>query len=391
MRNLVHDGAMPDLVFSDVDVLVAGEKPPEDIAMHAGLLCRPGDGLRRVNCQGYAVLPGLIDAHGDGFERHLAPRRGAVRDLGEGLRAVDAELAANGITTAVLAQFWSWEGGMRGPDFARDLAAAFSEAAPELVTRMILQLRLEICTDEGLAAAEEFITQAGIRYVVFNDHLPHEALSQNKKPPRLTGQALKAGRAPDAHLKMLQRLHAMEPAVRANLPALCARLRAIGVRMGSHDDATPTGRRWYRDAGARIAEFPETAETAHAARDGGDGIILGAPNLVRGGSHKGNLSAAEMVEAGLCDALASDYHYPSLRLAAFRLIQDGYSQEEAWDLVSSGPARLLGLKDRGHLRPGACADLVVIARHTRRVEATFVGGRVSYAGGGFAERLMEAA
>lgn len=382
---------MPDLIFSDAGALGPGASQVTDLAMRDGRLCAPAHDMRRVDCRGYAVQPGLVDAHGDGFERHLAPRRGAMNDLVEGLRAVDAELAANGITTAVLAQFWSWEGGMRGPGFARALAAALSDAAPELATRMILQLRLELCTEEGLAAAEAFIAEAGIGYVVFNDHLPHRALAQGKKPPRLTGQALKAGRSPEAHLAMLQRLHALGPEVQAELPELCARLSAAGVRMGSHDDATPAQRRRYRDLGVRIAEFPETAAAAQEARDGGDGIVLGAPNLVRGGSHKGNLGAMEMVQAGLCDALVSDYHYPSLRQAAYRLLDAGYPLDRAWGLISSGPARLLGLQDCGRLLPGSRADLVVIAQDTRRVEATIVGGRISYAAGRFAERLMAAA
>ncbi|MDJ0860056.1 MAG: alpha-D-ribose 1-methylphosphonate 5-triphosphate diphosphatase [Dinoroseobacter sp.] len=382
---------MADLIFSDAGTLAANSAARQEIAIRDGRLCAPEGSLRRVDCRGYAVLPGIVDAHGDGFERHLAPRRGAVSDLREGLLALDAELAANGITTAVLAQFWSWEGGMRGPDFARALAQALAASASQLVTRMVFQLRLELCTDEGLDAAEAFIAAAGVRYVVFNDHLPHSALSRGKQPPRLIGQALKAGRSPETHLEMLHRLHAMGPEVEAALPSLCARLSAAGVRMGSHDDATADRRQRYREMGVQISEFPETEATAKAARDGGDAIVLGAPNLMRGGSHNGNVSAEDMVRAGMCDALASDYHYPSLRQAAYRLLDAGYDPDRAWALVSSGPAGVLGLADRGHFRPGAHADLVVIAQDTRRIEATFVGGRVGYACGMFAERLIAAA
>lgn len=382
---------MPEtLIFDGASALAPALSPPEPLAIRDGCIVAAEPGMPRVRCDGFAVLPGMVDLHGDGFERHLAPRRGAAADLAEGLHAVDAELAANGITTAVLAQFWSWEGGMRGPDFARRLASALHDGRARLRTRMILQLRLETHMDDGFAEAEALIREAGIGYVVFNDHLPHAALAAGKTPPRLTGQALKAGRSPEAHLALLQRMHARGPAVAAELPALCARLAGAGVRLGSHDDPTPERRAWFRGLGVRIAEFPETRAAAEAAHAAGDAVILGAPNVVRGGSHKRNLSAAEMVKAGFCDALVSDYHYPALRQAVFRLIDEGHDPIAAWDLVSARPAAMLGLEARGTLEPGAAADLVVIDTATRQVCATIVGGDVSYAAGAFVSRLMAA-
>jgi alpha-D-ribose 1-methylphosphonate 5-triphosphate diphosphatase len=382
---------VPDLVFINASPLRPAASAPATLAMRGGLICDPDPDLPCVDCDGFAVLPGLVDLHGDGFERHLAPRRGAVSDLREGLRAVDSELAANGITTAVLAQFWSWEGGMRGPDFARALAAALQETATTLNTNMILQLRLETHMEPDLTEAEAFIAEAGIEYVVLNDHLPHAGLAAGRKPPRLTGQALKAGRSPEAHLAMLQRLHAQGPSVSAALPDLCARLSKAGVRLGSHDDPTPERRAVLRNLGVAIAEFPETEATARAAHEAGDAVILGAPNVVRGGSHTGKLRAQDMVEVGLCGALVSDYHYPSLRLAAVRLMEAGTAPQAAWDLVSARPAGLLGFTDRGRLEPGTRADLVVIEVETGRVAATFVGGRVSHLAGAFADRLFGAA
>ena len=126
-----------------------------------------------------------------------------------------------------------------------------------------------------------------------------------------------------------------------------------------------------------------------AARADGAHIVLGAPNVMRGGSHKGNASAIELIAMGLCDALASDYHYPSLWRAALFLAEAGVCDlAAAWGLVSSGPARLLGLADRGALVPGMRADLVVLEAATKRLCATFAGGRVSYLSGDLAERLM---
>ena len=228
-----------------------------------------------------------------------------------------------------------------------------------------------------------------VPYVVFNDHLPHDRLAQGKKPPRLTGQALKAGRNPDAHFELLLDMHARRGDVPAAVEALSAELSEMGVRLGSHDDATAETRAWWRDQGALIAEFPETLEAAEAARLAGDHVILGSPNVVRGGSHKGNASAVELIAMGLCDALASDYHYPSPRRAALMLSKSGILDlAGAWGLISSGPASVLGLTDRGTLEPGKRADLVILDAQTYRVAATLAAGRVSYMSGDIAARFI---
>lgn len=344
---------------------------------------------REVDLSGYMVLPGIVDAHGDGFERHLAPRRGAMKDLAQGLIAAEAELAANGITTATLAQFYSWEGGMRGPEFASRVLDGLAEIRAQVETDLRVQLRFETPMLEAYAAVEDLIAAHGINYVVFNDHLPHEALAKGKRPPRLTGQALRIGRNPEKHLEIMQEMHARREEVGPAVGQLCAVLRDRGVLMGSHDDRTAEERRDWRGRGVGIAEFPETLIAAEEARAGGDRIIMGAPNVVRGGSHNGNASAIEMVMMGLVDALASDYHYPSLRRAAFFLADSGVTDlAGAWRLVSSGPAEVLGLRDRGALMPGLRADLVIVARDSRRICATISGGRISYLSGEVATRFI---
>jgi alpha-D-ribose 1-methylphosphonate 5-triphosphate diphosphatase len=343
---------------------------------------------REIDLSGYRILPGIIDLHGDGFERHVAPRRGAMKQMAEGIRATEAELAANGITTGVLAQFYSWEGGLRGPEFATEVFAGIAEVREHLVTDLIPQLRFEIHLLDAYADLPEQISKWGVPYVVFNDHLPHDRLAEGKKPPRLTGQALKAGRNPEKHFEMLLDLHARKDDVPAALDALCKILDDKGIRIGSHDDHTANDRANWRERGARISEFPETAEAAEAARAAGDHIILGSPNVVRGGSHKGNASALDLITMGLCDALASDYHYPSPRRAALMLEKSGLLPlERAWGLVSSGPARVLGLRDRGTLEANKRADLVILDAQDQ-VAATLSGGCVSYMNGAIAARFL---
>ncbi|MEM6577857.1 MAG: alpha-D-ribose 1-methylphosphonate 5-triphosphate diphosphatase [Pseudomonadota bacterium] len=359
-----------------------------DLSIEGGLIVEQTT-AREVDLTGFMVLPGIVDTHGDGFEKHLAPRRGAMKDIDQGLIAAEAEIASNGITTATLAQFYSWEGGMRGPDFAEKVFAGRAEIADRIGTDLRVQLRFEIGLLDHYNAVLSQIDRHDIHYVVFNDHLPHDEIASGKRPNRLTGQALRVGKNPDRHWADLQAMHAAMADVPAALDRLCAALSDRGLALGSHDDGTPEARAIWRARGVSIAEFPETRIAAEAAHAASEPVILGAPNVVRGGSHQGNASAIELIAMGLCDALASDYHYPSLKRAAFLLSDGGLcSLAEAWALISARPARILGLEDRGTLAPGQRADLVILEAETRDICATLAGGRVTYMKGEVAQRLI---
>lgn len=344
---------------------------------------------RAVDLGGYVILPGIVDAHGDGFERHLAPRRGAMKDMAGGLIATESELAGNGITTAVLAQFYSWEGGLRAPDFAEAMLTALAAVQGRIVSDLHAQLRFETLMFDDYATFENMVARHKVENVVFNDHVQHARLAAGKLPKRLNGTALKSGRSPETLLRLMQELHGRLDALPGMIDGLAARLRARGVRLGSHDDATAQEREAWAARGVRIAEFPETRVAAEAARAGGDAIVLGAPNVMRGGSHNGNVPAHELIAMGLCDALASDYHYPSMRGAALFLVDAGVCDlPTAWGLISAGPAQLLGLEDRGVLVPGKRADFVVLKAETMQLAATVCNGRFSYLSGDVGERFF---
>ena len=374
------------LRLAGAEVLGADGLEARDIAICNGLLKADTD-AREVDLSGYMICPAFVDIHGDGFERHLAPRRGVLKDLGQGLASTDADLASNGIGTAVLAQFFSWEGGMRGTEFAGRFLAAHAKS--EMLTDTRVQLRFETHLLAQYAEFEALVAEYDVPYVVLNDHLPHAALAKGKKPPRLTGQALKSGRSPEAHLALLKELHDQSEAVSSALPGLAGRLKSKGVRLGAHDNETAVQVRGFHEMGASIGEFPVTRPAVQAHRDLGAPVVLGSPNVVRGGSHSGRLSASELVADGLCDALASDYHYPAMKQAVFRLVDDGVvSLETAWALVSSGPAAILGMTDRGAITEGLRADLVILRKDTRQIEATLVGGDITYLAGGAAQRFL---
>lgn len=277
---------------------------------------------------------------------------------------------------------------MRGPDFARRFLADLGRARPDMHTDIKVQLRFETHMLAEYAEVDRLLGAYDIPYLVFNDHLPHDALEKGKRPPRLTGQALKGGRSPEAHLAMMQEMHAARADVPAALRDLAAKAHARGVLIGSHDDATAQTRDDWHAMGVRIAEFPETRAAAERARALGDAIILGAPNVVRGGSHSGNVSAFDLIEAGLCDALASDYHYPAMRQSVLRMMEAGFDLATAWGLVSSGPARVMGWADRGEIIAGARADLVIARAKDLRIEAVMTGGALAMLSGEAAARFI---
>ncbi len=379
---------MIDIEIRNAQVLGPAGFHDAPLFVHGGKVQPGGDG-KPVDLGGFMVLPGIVDVHGDGFERHLAPRRGAMKQMNEGLRAAEAELAANGITTGVLAQFVSWEGGLRGLEFAQQVFAAIAETAPNLVTDLRAQLRFETHQLDLYDELPDLIRDWGVGYVVFNDHLPHDRLAQGRKPPRLVGQALKAARNPDVHFQAMLQMHADAGQVPAALDGLCAALTAMGVCLGSHDDHTQADRQTWNARGVHVAEFPETQAAAEAAKAAGDAVVLGAPNVVRGASHKGNVSAFDLIAMGLCDALASDYHYPSPRRAALMLAKSGVLPfHQAWALVSAGPARVLGLGDRGQLSAGQRADMVILDSQTQQVAATLSAGQISFMSGAIAQRFI---
>ena len=170
-----------------------------------------------------------------------------------------------------------------------------------------------------------------------------------------------------------------EDEVAGTIGRLAAVALSANVPMASHDDESPADRNRYARMGCRISEFPKNEITAQTARDAGQDIVMGAPNVVRGGSHLSAASAAHLVAKDLCTILTSDYYYPSLAQAAFRLVRDGICDlAKAWKLISENPAKAAWLDDRGVLAAGKRADVVLIDDRNRqlpRIVATIAAGK----------------
>jgi alpha-D-ribose 1-methylphosphonate 5-triphosphate diphosphatase len=181
------------------------------------------------------------------------------------------------------------------------------------------------------------------------------------KPQKRSRMVERTGLPDRAFDELVARIAARAHDVPASIARLAGAAREAGIRMLSHDDDTPEMRQGFRAQGITIAEFPVNEETAREAACGGDFIVFGAPNVVRGGSHTGWTRASDMIAKGLCSILASDYYYPAPLLAAFRLAADGILPlPTAWDLISTSPARAAGLVDRGELTAGSRADIILV-------------------------------
>lgn len=381
---------LPPMRLINATILRDGALQTRSVAVADGQITRGP--LPGVDLGGYFILPGIIDLHGDGFERHIAPRPSADFPLPAGLASTDREAAAHGITTAYLAQGWSWEGGLRGPDHAERLFAALDAYRPDALTDLRIQIRAEIhmvdMTERLIAA----VRRHKIGYVIFNDHLDEGLAMQRTSPGDFALWARKAGISTETLHRALLDARDRQAQVPRHLCKLADAFDQLNVVYGSHDDPDGDTRERYRMIGARIAEFPTTRSAAVVARAMDCPVVMGAPNVVRGRSQAGNIAAGDLVAAGLCNCLVSDYHMPSLAAAAWALVDAGVLPlPRAWALISTNPAEILGLTDRGRIAPGLRADLAIVNAATRQVEATICAGRLTYLAGYAAQRFMASA
>ena len=381
------DRILPPLRLTGATILRDGVLQDRTVAIAAGRI--DAGPFPAVDLTGYYILPGIIDLHGDAFERHIAPRPSAPFPLDMGLLGVDRDAAANGVTTAWLAQSWSWEGGQRSPDFALDLMAALADYAPRALTDLRIQVRYETheidSADRLLAAVRKF----GIDYVIFNNHLDEAIATYASRPHEIEVWAKRGGRTAAEMMAVVMAARDRFAEVPRKLCQLAEAFDTLGVTYGSHDDPDGETRETYAMLGARICEFPTTLSAAKVAKAVGDPVLMGAPNVVRGGSQAGNIAAISVIRAGKCSALVSDYHYPALARAAFALVDQGVRDlPQAWAMISSMPAQIMRLSDRGEIAPGKRADLVIIDKITRHVECTISRGRITYLSGAAAHRFV---
>jgi alpha-D-ribose 1-methylphosphonate 5-triphosphate diphosphatase len=338
-----------------------------------------GRGSFGIDASGLMVLPGIVDLHGDAFERQMMPRPGVDFPVDVALVDSDRQAIANGITTVFHATTWSWEPGLRSAENARRLLETIETLRPQLAADTRFHLRHETYNLDAEAEISQWLSDGRIDLFAFNDHM--SSIVRNARKPQKRAQMVeRCGLSNEAFDGLVARVVSRGYQVPASIDRLAATARAANVRMLSHDDASPAMRQAFRAKGVDIAEFPVNEETARVAAEDGDAIVLGAPNVVRGGSHTGWTKAADMIAKGYCSILASDYYYPALLLAAFRLAADGVLPlQMSWNLISAAPAHAAGLSDRGRLAAGHRADIILVddeAPLRPRIVAVIAAGRL---------------
>jgi alpha-D-ribose 1-methylphosphonate 5-triphosphate diphosphatase len=335
----------------------------------------------RLDARNLLALPGIVDLHGDAFERQMMPRPGVDFPIDVALLDSDRQAINNGITTVFHAATWSWEPGLRSGENAKKLLRAIEALRPQLAADTRFHLRHETYNLEAEIEIGKWLAARRVDLFAFNDHM--DLTVANLAKPQKRGRMVeRTGLSNDAFDRLVERVVSRGNEVPGSIARLARTACEAGIRMLSHDDNSPAMRKAFRAQGVAIAEFPVNEETAREAVDGGDFIVFGAPNVVRGGSHTGWTKAADMIEKGLCSILASDYYYPAPILAAFRLAVDGILPlADAWNLISAAPARAAGLDDRGTLAEGQRADIILVddAMPMRpRVVAVIAGGRLAH-------------
>ncbi|MGL4592379.1 MAG: alpha-D-ribose 1-methylphosphonate 5-triphosphate diphosphatase [Aestuariivirga sp.] len=380
----LDSSAGPDLTLSGGVCLIPGEGlRPATLHCSGGRIAevtrdRPPRGHGDIEMRGALVLPGAVDIHGDAFERQIMPRPRTMFPLDIALVDTDRQLAANGITTAYHGVTVSWEPGLRSLAEAQRIIAALDDCRDLLCVDHRIHIRWETFAIDAIGSVTALFSRVDRPLLAFNDHTT-PTLAGGRQISKIKGAAERAMVEPDVYMKLVSAIAERSGEVPAAIRRIASAARDRTVPMLSHDDSTPQMRQSYRDLGASVAEFPLNGETAEAAALAGDDLVLGAPNVVRGGSHNGAIGAEDAVRRGWCSILASDYYYPAPVQAAYGLIErDVLPIDRAWDLISGAPARAAGLKDRGQLATGARADIVVIPQGSVHPVLTLVAGKVAY-------------
>jgi len=315
-----------------------------------------------VDWQGDYLLAGLVELHTDNLEKHLLPRPGVFWPGLPAFMAHDAQLAAAGITTVLDAISL----GDIEPNSARE---RFMQSSLEALTEMreqgtarsdhYLHLRCELANPNTLDLYETLGTNPLVRLVSVMDHTPGQR--QWTQLDKFRQYTERLGSMTDAQFDELieYRKQMQREFSGSNRAGIVARAKERGATLASHDDTTPDHVDEAVAAGISISEFPTSIEAARAAQARGMTTVMGAPNVVRGGSHSGNVSALDLARAGLLDSLSSDYVPASLLHAAFLLTREaGFGLPRAMNTVTRNPARMVGLQDRGEIAAGKRADFI---------------------------------
>jgi alpha-D-ribose 1-methylphosphonate 5-triphosphate diphosphatase len=357
---------MTDLLLNNARLVLGREVLHGHVRVQRGLITDIGQGLTAlpgaIDLQGDWLLPGLVELHTDNLERHLMPRPKVMFPMQGAVQAHDAEIAAAGITTVfdAIGVGDPYGEGFRARDQSGLLAVLDGlQAAGVLRADHLIHVRCELPAPNARDLFAAFAGHQRLRMISLMDHTPGQRQWTDLELARThyTGKKGWSAARFDAEVLLAPQRQA-EYSV-PNRAWFADFARQHRIPLATHDDSSAAHVEEAFHLGAVISEFPTTLVAARRARELGLSTVAGAPNLVRGGSHSGNVAALELARAGLLDSLSSDYVPASLLQAAWKLTVDaGFSLAEAVAVVSLHPARSCGLSDRGEIAEGLRADLL---------------------------------
>lgn len=357
---------MTETIFTNARIVCETEIIHGTLIIREGRIAEIARGNTRaaaaIDVAGDLITPGLVELHTDNLERHLEPRPKVDWPHTAAILGHDAELASAGITTVFDAmRIGSTAGYVRyARAVSRQVMALRAKGA--LKINHYLHLRAEVCSETLEEEFAEFTPEDRVGLVSLMDHAPGQRQFRDLKAFQTYVQK-KRGMNDAEFNAHVDRLCALREANGARHEAATLReARRLGAVLASHDDTTATHVETSRDYKVRIAEFPTTLEAAEACKAHGIAVMMGAPNLIRGGSHSGNVAAHELAEQGLLDIISSDYVPYALLSSAFLLADLWEDLPRAIATVTVAPARAVGLEDRGAIRQGLHADILRIAR-----------------------------
>jgi alpha-D-ribose 1-methylphosphonate 5-triphosphate diphosphatase len=358
----------PDTVMGNARIVLADRVIERGwIAFVDGRIAEIGEGDGPAGAEdaaGDLVMPGLIELHTDHLEAHYVPRPKVFWDPVAAVVSYDGQLATSGITTVLDSlRVWREDGADEVDGRAGVLAAAIASAREENLLRAdhFLHLRCEIPMPSVVEEAKELVGRPDVRLMSLMDHTPGQRQFRDEGKLRDYYRGKGGGRT-DAELDVLfERRFAYQKAYAANnMRAIVALAQQYEIPLASHDDTTEENVTDAIRDRVSVAEFPTTMEAARGLHKAGIGILMGAPNVVRGGSHSGNIAAVDLAREGLLDILSSDYIPSSLLMAALQLPQHvpAIDLAAAVRTVTKTPAEAVGLADRGEIAVGKRADLI---------------------------------
>jgi alpha-D-ribose 1-methylphosphonate 5-triphosphate diphosphatase len=350
--------------FTNARLVLPHEIREGGLTLENGVIASLDGGAAGHDCEGDFLMPGMIDLHTDNLERQAQPRSSARWPSRSALLIHDAQCAVAGITTVFDALCigdigFEKERNQTFFDGYEDLTALAPTGA--LKVEHLLHLRCELPAAEMPGMLDEVIADPLVRLLSIMDHSPGIG-GQYKDEARYRLMRAAEGFSVDEIDSVIAELKAGHHAHhRPNRARVVAQAREHGIPLASHDDHSEEDVIQNEADGISIAEFPVSLVAAKAAKARGMRVIAGAPNIVRGGSHSGNVSVMDLVRQNLLDALASDYVPASMLEAAFcAVVQDALSLPAAVALVTAGPAEIAGLEDRGRIAAGLRGDLIQI-------------------------------